>query len=478
MALDSNTQYGVTPQGFVRMRLPEIQNRLFDWLDEEIGQKVSRKPNSVFGIIVGLMANESDIFWELAERDYYDRSPVSASDGSIDNTLAYTSIVRREAESTYMYLVCYGANGMILPVNCQVRGDTGEKYDIDGMSLITLEKCVSCTLGIKEVVVGREYVIILDDDLHVSYVAEDGDTVPRVLAQLMLQVKGDWSAKIADGNLVLDFYERRYGGKVTPSELFTVVQVGTPIKFIAQETGSFVPSIGSVKTINTPYDGWYSVSNESDAYAGCDTETATEVRQRYSAAVFNQSVSMKESIKAALLELQDVQSVVVIENRQDVVDANGLKPHSFEVTINGGDNTEIAQTILKRGPLGIDTNGNVEMIVEDQEGTEEKIYFRRPTKVPAYVRITVYEYLEENLPGDMVDIIKDIVATEGNKLEMGKDVIAQRFLGPIYKQVAGIGYMLIEVSRDGKEYTDKSVPMERTEVATFDVDRISVALEI
>ena len=54
MALDSNTQYGVTPEGFVRMRLPEIQNRLFDWLDEELGQKVSRKPNSVIGVIVGL----------------------------------------------------------------------------------------------------------------------------------------------------------------------------------------------------------------------------------------------------------------------------------------------------------------------------------------------------------------------------------------------------------------------------------------
>ena len=478
MALDSNTQYGVTPQGFVRMRLPEIKNRLFDWLDEEIGQKVSRKPNSVFGILVGLMANESDIFWELAEKDYYDRSPVSASDGSIDNTLAYTSIVRREAEPTYMYLVCYGRNEMILPANCQVRGDTGERYDIDGMSLITLEKCVSCTLAVKEVIVGREYVIILDDDLHVSYVAEEGDTAPRILAQLMLQVKGDWSAKVTDGNLVLDYYERRYGGKVVPSELFNIVQVGSPVKFIAQETGAFVPPIGSVKTINTPYDGWYSVNNESDAYAGSDRETATEVRQRYAAAVFNQSVSMKESIKAALLELQDVQSVVVIENRQDVVDENGLKPHSYEVTINGGDNTEIAQTILKRGPLGIDTNGNIEMIVEDQEGTEEKIYFRRPTKIPVHVKIIVHEYLEENLPGDMVGIIKEIVVEEGNKLEMGKDVIAQRFLGPIYKQVTGIGYMDIEVSRNGFDYTDKSVAMERTEVATFDVERVTVALEI
>ena len=478
MALDSNTQYGVTPEGFVRMRLPEIQNRLFDWLDEELGQKVSRKPNSVVGVIVGLMANESDIFWQLAENDYYDRSPVSASEGSIDNTLAYTSIVRQEAASTYFYAVCYGKQGIVLPANSQARGDTGEKYDIEGMCLITLERCVSCTLAINEVKVGREYAVILDDKLHVAYVAEEGDNVPKIMAKLIAQVKGDWSAKLMDGNLVLEYHERRYGGKVTPSELFTVVQVGTPIKFIAVETGPFVPPIGSVKTINTPYDGWYSINNESEAYAGNDRETSTEVRQRYAASVFNQSVSMKESIKAALLELQDVKSVVVIENRQDIMDDRGLKPHSYEVTINGGDNTEIAQTILKKGPLGIDTNGNIEMIVEDQEGTEEKIYFRRPIQVPVWVNIIVHEYLEESLPGDMVNIIKETVAKEMSTIEMGKDVIVQRMLGPIYKAVPGIGYMEISASRDGKQFSDKSIIMERTEVAEFHVDRITVALDI
>ena len=49
------------------MRLPEIQNRLFDWLDEELGQKVSRKPNSVVGNVMAKKATR------LAEKT--DRSP-------------------------------------------------------------------------------------------------------------------------------------------------------------------------------------------------------------------------------------------------------------------------------------------------------------------------------------------------------------------------------------------------------------------
>ena len=32
-------------------------------------------------------------------------------------------------------------------------------------------------------------------------VAEEGDNVPKIMAKLIAQVKGDWSAKLMDGNL-------------------------------------------------------------------------------------------------------------------------------------------------------------------------------------------------------------------------------------------------------------------------------------
>ena len=61
---------------------------------------------------------------------------------------------------------------------------------------------------------------------------------------------------------------------------------------------------------------------------------------------------------------------------------------------------------------------------------------------------------------------------------MGKDVIAQRFLGPIYSKVNGIGYMEIVVSEDDQVYTEKSIPIERGEIAVYDAEHITVAMEI
>ena len=101
MAINSNTKYGVTPQGFVRMRLPEIQSNLFNRFESKVGQTVSRKPNSVIAIILSLVAEESDQQWQLAEYDYYARSPMTADDGSIDNTVMYSNVLRRGEEYTY-----------------------------------------------------------------------------------------------------------------------------------------------------------------------------------------------------------------------------------------------------------------------------------------------------------------------------------------------------------------------------------------
>lgn len=478
MAIDSNTQYGVTPKGFVRMRLPEIQKNLFDRFESEVGQTVNRKPDSVIAILLGLIAEESDRQWQLAEYDYYARSPMTADDGSIDNTIIYSSVLREREEYTYLYESCSGRNGFMLPANSQVKGGDGEKYNIAAPDLITIDNCISVTLAIREVKAGDVFGFILNKKLRISYTATADDNISSVYSNILSQITGDeWSGSVLDNNLVLAQADRRYGGTVVPTETFAIVEVVSPIKFIAENYGPINPLLNTVTTINTKYDGWTAASNESAAYVGKNPETTTELRQRYAAKVFGTSRSMKESVKAALMNLSDVDSVTVYENRKDEF-VDGMKPHSFEVVIHGGDDIQIAQTILNVGPIGIDTNGAIEMTVLDSEGTPEKIYFNRPIEIPIYVRVVVYEYKEETLPGDLVKTIKDIIIESGSGLDMGEDVIAQRFLGPIYKAVDGIGYMEFSVSTDNQEYTDKSIPIARGEIASFDISRIVVAMEI
>lgn len=470
-------EYGVTVNGFVRKRLPEIREDIFKSLEQKLGSSVSRQPNSMIGVLVGVYAAELDRMWQLLERDYYDRSPISAGEGSLDNTLAYTNVQRKKAQASYLYAVCYGRSGMFLPANCQIKDTSGYKWNIIEESTITLNDCVHVTLDVDTPVDGKVYSVQFDNDAVIKYTAKTGDTALVVAVALASQSVPKWQGNVLDGKLVFERADRRYGAVVVPNESFTVTQVGSPIRFDCEEYGAIEPLLNSVTYINTNYDGWFSVGNESETYVGRDYETASEVRQRYASAVFKNSVGMVESIKAALMELQDVTSVTIYENRTDET-VDGLKPHSFQAIVFGGDEEAIARTILSVAPLGIDTNGDICVRVEDTEGASQNICFSRPHEVPIYVKVIIKEYNEEVLPGDAIDKIKNIVLAQFEKLSMGNDVIYQRLLGPIYSGVDGISYIECSVSKDGQTYKQENITIDRGELAVTKLADITVALEL
>nr|DAK65056.1 MAG TPA: Baseplate wedge protein [Caudoviricetes sp.] len=470
-------EYGVTVNGFVRKRLPEIREDIFKSLEQKLGSSVSRKPNSMIGVLVGVYAAELNRMWQLLERDYYDRSPISAGEGSLDNTLAYTNVQRKKAQASYLYAVCYGRSGMVLPANCQIKDTSGYKWNIIEESTITLNDCVHVTLDVATPVDGKVYSVQFDNDAVIKYTAKTGDTALVVAVALASQSVPKWQGNVVDGKLVFERTDRRYGAVVVPNESFTVMQVGSPIRFDCEEYGEIEPLLNNVTFINTNYDGWFSVSNESETYVGRDYETASEVRQRYASAVFKNSVGMVESIKAALMELQDVTSVTIYENRTDET-VDGLKPHSFQAIVFGGDEEAIARTILSVAPLGIDTNGDVCVRVEDTEGASQNICFSRPHEVPIYVKVIIKEYNEEVLPGDAIDKIKNIVLAQFKKLSMGNDVIYQRLLGPIYSGIDGISYIECSVSKDGQTYKQENIAIDRGELAVTKLADITVALEL
>lgn len=470
-------EYGVTVNGFVRKRLPEIREDIFKSLEQNLGSTVSRQPNSMIGVLVGVYAAELDRMWQLLERDYYDRSPISASEGSLDNTLAYTNVQRKKAQASYLYAVCYGRSGMVLPANCQIKDASGYKWNIIEESTITLNDCVHVTLEVETPAKGKVYSVQFDNDAVIKYTAQENDTALNVAVALASQSLEKWQGSIVEGKLVFERSDRRYGAVVVPNESFVVTQVGSPIRFDCEEYGEIEPLLNSVNYINTNYDCWFSVNNESETYVGRDYETASEVRQRYASAVFRNSIGMKESIKAALLELQDVTSVTIYENRTDET-VDGLKPHSFQAIVFGGDEEAIARTILNVAPLGIDTNGDICVRIEDSEGAAQDVCFSRPHEVQIYVKVIIKEYNEEILPGDAIDKIKNIVVERIGKLSMGNDVIYQRLLGPIYSGVDGISYIECSVSKDGKTYKQENISIERNELAVTKLANVTVALEL
>jgi len=87
--------------------------------------------------------------------------------------------------------------------------------------------------------------------------------------------------------------------------------------------------------------------------------------------------------------------------------------------------------------------------------------------------------LEEALDPEYVTTIKNAVLTYGNSIGIGKDVIIQRFFGPIYESTPGLGGITVEAAItaspiDTPTYATTNIVIARAELASFDLTRITV----
>jgi hypothetical protein len=61
-------------------------------------------------------------------------------------------------------------------------------------------------------------------------------------------------------------------------------------------------------------------------------------------------------------------------------------------------------------------------------------------------------------------------------LTVGNDVILQRFMGEIYRNVHGIGYITITASTDGVTYSAINIAISAREIAVFDESKVQVTI--
>ncbi len=122
-------------------------------------------------------------------------------------------------------------------------------------------------------------------------------------------------------------------------------------------SGAVAAVAGSVNGINTPTRGWASVTNPLAATVGVAAETDAELRVRQSQSVALASLTPFDAVDGAIANVEGVTRHKLFEDDQEVTDSNGLPPHSISAIVEGGDATEIANTIRSVKGQGVSTYG-------------------------------------------------------------------------------------------------------------------------
>lgn len=481
--------YGVLPSGFSRMRLPEIRQAIIDSLQAKTQLTFETRPDSITGQFIDVFAERETAVWELAQAVYHAMYPVSAFGVNLDHSVSFAGVTRLFAKQSMAWVNLYGTQGIIVAAGAIVRSEVN-RQDFLLTEDVTIDagNAGDVTFSVDTANVAQVYSIQLlrsgETTITASYAAIAGDTSVTIAGHLAAMLVSVNYISVADANHVRVYRLDGLGFSNVVSVDITLFQIGSVGLVQAVNYGEIAVPIGSITQIVSTQTGWDAVYNTSPGQMGRETEADDELRLRYSTGVYRLGAGTIRSIQENLEQnILGLITCSVYENNLDTTDTGGRPPHSIEVVAYGGDPQAIGEEIFRTKPAGIDTFGAVNINVIDTAGYTHAIHFSRPTPVYVWLNLTITKYSEEAFPTSGDIIIKQIVTDTGNLFGVGKDIIHQRFMGPIYEQIPGISNIAITsavtatlTAPGGGAYTSANKAIAVRELSRFDITQVIVTV--
>lgn len=265
-----------------------------------------------------------------------------------------------------------------------------------------------------------------------------------------------------------------------PASVVIGISGAITVTATCQTPGAISAIAGSLTKIITPTLGWLSVTNASDGAPGAPVETDAALRVRRDQSTALSAITPLEAVTAAVSGVAGVSRVKPYENDTDLVDDNGIAPHSIALVIEGGDATAIAEMIRIKKGAGTGTYGTSTQIVTDGQGVAYYIRFSRPDQIDTKARITL-----KALAGYTSVIGNNIAAALAayvNALEIGQDEILTRLYLPanLYGAAESATFEIvsggIEIAKLADSFGAADIVIAYAERAILSVDDVVIVV--
>lgn len=484
----NKSEYGLTPNGPNIKRLDVILAEMNDSLSEKWGVNTRQNPESFLGHIMTVFADKLAELWEFAEDVYYSQYPSSAEGASLDNAAQYGGSTRESAARSHYPIHCTGTDGTLLAAGTTISTETNPTTYLTTTEdkQITRESFNKANIKVASVGVGDIYTAAINGDVY-SYTS-DNDNVVSILSGLAEAIISEgFTANVDEKNerIILKSADKASSNTLVLSENLTTETITSIVVFSTVETGNIYIPDGVITNIVKADSGLLEVVNMNGYIAGRDEQTDIEFRKSYADKIFIRSSRMLESIRSAILSnVQGVRSVAPYENPSHFWDDHGRPPHSIEIVVDGGDSVEIAQQILSEKAGGINTFGNTAVVVKGKYDEDITIRFNRPDVIYVWYRLGIVLSKIQPIPPNYVDLLRNVVLENMEKLNAGDDVVPQEFVSYLYKACSGITYidiMLYSTEDKSKgepeEYTDRSLEITARQKAYTSESMIEVVID-
>ena len=476
---------GLTPAGLVIPTRFEIFNEVITELRSRVDPLWDDRSNNLINIYTNILVERESRLWSALQGVYDSAYPKSASDIALDNVADIVNVRRIQAQKSTGSVEFTGALGTVVPIATLLTvTDTNERFFTTSTLTMDATSFSDLTVNVTSVVPSTTYTLTINNTTC-SISSGLSPTANSILLLMKANIEANVAGVVVtlptSTTLRINVTENNSVFPLIVGARFGVTSISNVVGVEAEVTGVVKAPAGTLTTLPVPIGGITSVTNLADIREGRLRETDSELRIRRYQSVGIIGASTNNALVSNLRNLEGVTAAFIIENREYVTDVAGRPPKSYECVVEGGDEQEIADTIFVFGALGIEPHGAITRTVEDIDGNELSVSFSRPTTVHIKLAIEYTKYDEELFTSSGEEGIKDAAIAYGNTLNIGNDVIPQRFFGNIFANVQGIQSISIQVAKSyngGATWTSlQSTPLaiSRTEATVFDELYVTVS---
>lgn len=243
----------------------------------------------------------------------------------------------------------------------------------------------------------------------------------------------------------------------------------------AEDTGEITNvEPNTITIVYNPDESIISVTNPEKASGGQDYEEDPQYRARLIAENANRPSPTLNGVRSALLNVQGVREVNIVENQFATADKYGNPPYSVHIYCLGGKKQDIADCLIEHIAVGVTLTGSVECDAVDAAGNTKQVYFDYATDRPVFVNIKIKTNAQWNVD-EGSDYVKETVVDFINQLEMGDTVYLTKLYPQIYA-IPGIDDAKITLGTDKAALSDNDITLDKFEAPSCKTDDVEVDL--
>ncbi len=439
--------YGLLSSGFVPKPQEVIEAEVQAELKDFFGNSIPLHSKSIFGQLATILSERYALLWELAEAINASQAPDAATGARLDDICALTGTVRNPATESTVTAWLTGDPATAIPAGNQGSVDsTGIKFR---------------TLNAETLVAAAAWAITT------AYVVGDIVTnASRCYYCITAGTSAGAGGPVSTSDNITDnTVHWQYMGEGTA---YADGEMGSV------DTGPKVALAGDLIVIETPVSGWLFIKNRLDADEGEDLETDAALRVRREIELASAGTATIDAVRAALLAVDNVDSVNLFVNNTDTTDGDGVPPHAVEALVKGTHtDQDLFDALLANIAAGIQTHGVTSGTSTDSEGTDHTMKYTEPAETVVHVGVTLI-YDADLYPADGDTQIKAAIASFADDFVVGQDVYDSALIAQCFS-VLGVVDVTALLVEDTDPPTTAVQAIGTREIATIDTGDIDVS---